>query len=141
MLDRLTDEFQQIGVRINGILDEITKDEPLSRNEVLILFHLYYSGTMSIKEMTTFLHANQGNTSTTCKRLGNLGFVRRVRSATDERSVELRLSEEGRDKCDHLKEKIYGKLEIREDDLDELLHNAQSINAVLARVLDNICQA
>ena len=58
MLDRLTDEFQQIGVRINGILDEITKDEPLSRNEVLILFHLYYSGTMSIKEMTTFLHAN-----------------------------------------------------------------------------------
>lgn len=72
-------------------LDEIGITYP----QYLVLLILWERGTCSVKEIGQLLHLDSGTLSPLLKRLEAAGFVHRQRRPTDERIVDISLSEQG----------------------------------------------
>lgn len=91
-------------------LDEIGITYP----QYLVLLILWERGTCSVKEIGQLLHLDSGTLSPLLKRLEAAGFVHRQRRPTDERIVDISLSEQGlatRERVAELPEKFRCALE------------------------------
>ncbi|MFE2044742.1 MarR family winged helix-turn-helix transcriptional regulator [Streptomyces sp. NPDC059477] len=79
----------------NGLYRVILKDLGLTYPQYLVLLVLWEHGELPVKQLGEHLRLDSGTLSPLLKRLEAAGLVRRERSTRDERSVEVRLSEEG----------------------------------------------
>ncbi|MFF6800567.1 MarR family transcriptional regulator [Streptomyces sp. NPDC012616] len=79
----------------NGVYRVILKDLGLTYPQYLVMLVLWERGTMPVKRLGEHLRLDSGTLSPLLKRLEVAGLVHRERSARDERSVEVRLTEEG----------------------------------------------
>jgi DNA-binding MarR family transcriptional regulator len=79
----------------NGVYRVILKDLGLTYPQYLVMLVLWEQGEMPVKKLGEHLRLDSGTLSPLLKRLEAAGLVRRERSARDERSVEVRLTEEG----------------------------------------------
>lgn len=79
----------------NGVYRVILKDLGLTYPQYLVMLVLWERGEMPVKKLGEHLRLDSGTLSPLLKRLEAAGLVRRERSARDERSVEVRLTEEG----------------------------------------------
>lgn len=79
----------------NGVYRVILKDLGLTYPQYLVLLVLWEQGELPVKKLGEHLRLDSGTLSPLLKRLESAGLVRRERSARDERSVEVRLTEEG----------------------------------------------
>ncbi|CAM5444994.1 MarR family winged helix-turn-helix transcriptional regulator [Streptomyces aurantiogriseus] len=79
----------------NGVYRVILKDLGLTYPQYLVMLVLWEQGTLPVKKLGEHLRLDSGTLSPLLKRLETAGLVRRERSARDERSVEVRLTEEG----------------------------------------------
>ena len=73
------------------LLDELGITYP----QYLVLLILWERGTCSVKEIGQLLHLDSGTLSPLLKRLEAAGIVRRQRRSTDERIVDISLTEQG----------------------------------------------
>jgi DNA-binding MarR family transcriptional regulator len=80
----------------NGVYRVILKDLGLTYPQYLVMLVLWEEGELPVKKLGEHLRLDSGTLSPLLKRLESAGLVRRERSARDERSVEVRLTEEGR---------------------------------------------
>lgn len=78
-----------------GIYRVILKDLGLTYPQYLVMLLLWEHGELPVKKLGEHLRLDSGTLSPLLKRLETAGLVRRERSARDERSVEVRLTEEG----------------------------------------------
>ncbi|MGW3122341.1 MarR family winged helix-turn-helix transcriptional regulator [Streptomyces sp. NPDC001107] len=78
-----------------GIYRVILKDLGLTYPQYLVMLLLWEHGELPVKKLGEHLRLDSGTLSPLLKRLESAGLVRRERSARDERSVEVRLTEEG----------------------------------------------
>src|SRR5919197_888092 len=78
-----------------GIYRVILKDLGLTYPQYLVMLLLWEHGELPVKKLGEHLRLDSGTLSPLLKRLEAAGLVRRERSARDERSVEVRLTEEG----------------------------------------------
>lgn len=79
----------------NGVYRVILKDLGLTYPQYLVMLVLWEHGELPVKKLGEHLRLDSGTLSPLLKRLETAGLVRRERSARDERSVEVRLTEEG----------------------------------------------
>lgn len=78
-----------------GVYRVILKDLGLTYPQYLVMLVLWEHGDLPVKKLGEHLRLDSGTLSPLLKRLESAGLVRRERSARDERSVEVRLTEEG----------------------------------------------
>jgi len=69
---------------------------PLSVVQHRVLLLLEEAGSLSVNQVAERLGVDQSNASRHCTRLVQLGLVRRTPAARDRRSVDMRLTSEGR---------------------------------------------
>ncbi|MEU9342768.1 MarR family transcriptional regulator [Streptomyces sp. NPDC048278] len=79
----------------NGVYRVILKDLGLTYPQYLVMLVLWEQGDLPVKKLGEHLRLDSGTLSPLLKRLEAAGLVRRERSTRDERSVEVRLTEEG----------------------------------------------
>lgn len=78
-----------------GLYRVLLKDLGLTYPQYLVMLVLWEHGDQPVKKLGEHLRLDSGTLSPLLKRLEAAGLVRRERSARDERSVEVRLTEEG----------------------------------------------
>lgn len=78
-----------------GLYRVVLKDLGLTYPQYLVMLVLWEHGDQPVKKLGEHLRLDSGTLSPLLKRLEAAGLVRRERSARDERSVEVRLTEEG----------------------------------------------
>ncbi|MGW0763899.1 MarR family winged helix-turn-helix transcriptional regulator [Streptomyces sp. NPDC002676] len=79
----------------NGVYRVILKDLGLTYPQYLVMLVLWEQGELPVKKLGEHLRLDSGTLSPLVKRLEGAGLVRRERSAQDERSVRVLLTEEG----------------------------------------------
>ncbi|MEV6208750.1 MarR family transcriptional regulator [Kitasatospora sp. NPDC051914] len=79
----------------NGLYRVVLKDLDLTYPQYLVMLVLWEYGDLPVKEIGERLRLDSGTLSPLIKRLEASGRVRRERSTEDERSVTVRLTEEG----------------------------------------------
>ncbi|MET9681310.1 MarR family winged helix-turn-helix transcriptional regulator [Streptomyces coeruleorubidus] len=79
----------------NGVYRGILNDLGLTYPQYLVMLVLWEHDELPVKKLGEHLRLDSGTLSPLLKRLEAAGLVRRERSARDERSVEIRLTEEG----------------------------------------------
>ncbi len=79
----------------NGVYRVILKDLGLTYPQYLVMLVLWEQGDLPVKALGEQLRLDSGTLSPLVKRLETAGLVRRERSAEDERSVRVHLTEEG----------------------------------------------
>ncbi|MFE1249724.1 MarR family winged helix-turn-helix transcriptional regulator [Streptomyces sp. NPDC058741] len=80
----------------NGVYRQVLKDLGLTYPQYLVMLVLWEHGALPVKKLGEHLRLDSGTLSPLLKRLEAAGLVTRERSARDERSVEVRLTQEGR---------------------------------------------
>src|SRR4051812_37835998 len=78
-----------------GVYRVLLKDLGLTYPQYLVMLLLWEHGDLPVKKLGEHLRLDSGTLSPLLKRLETAGLVQRERSARDERSVEVRLTEEG----------------------------------------------
>jgi DNA-binding MarR family transcriptional regulator len=78
-----------------GVYRVILKDLGITYPQYLVMLVLWEHGDLPVKKLGEHLRLDSGTLSPLLKRLETAGLVRRERSARDERSVEVRLTEQG----------------------------------------------
>ena len=79
----------------NGVYRVVLKDLGLTYPQYLVMLVLWEEGTLPVKKLGEHLRLDSGTLSPLLKRLESAGLVRRERSARDERSVEVLLTDQG----------------------------------------------
>ncbi|MET7849440.1 MarR family transcriptional regulator [Streptomyces avermitilis] len=79
----------------NGVYRVVLKDLGLTYPQYLVMLVLWEHGALPVKKVGAHLRLDSGTLSPLLKRLETAGLVRRERSARDERSVYVHLTEEG----------------------------------------------
>jgi DNA-binding MarR family transcriptional regulator len=80
----------------NSVYRTVLKDLGLTYPQYLVMLVLWEHGELPVKKLGEHLRLDSGTLSPLLKRVEAAGLVRRERSARDERSVEVRLTGEGR---------------------------------------------
>ncbi|MGW1818704.1 MarR family winged helix-turn-helix transcriptional regulator [Streptomyces sp. NPDC002125] len=80
-----------------GVYREALKDLGLTYPQYLAMMVLWEHGPLPVKSIGELLHLDSGTLSPLLKRLESAGLVRRERSAEDERSVTVHLTDAGAD--------------------------------------------
>ncbi|MFD6099993.1 MarR family winged helix-turn-helix transcriptional regulator [Nocardiopsis flavescens] len=80
---------------LTGLYRELLGDLGLTYPQYLVMLALWEHGTLSVKGLSRVLHLDSGTLSPLLRRLEGLGAVTRTRSTSDERVVEIGLTESG----------------------------------------------
>lgn len=87
--------LQSASRAFNGVYRVLLKDLGLTYPQYLVMLALWEHGTLPVRKLGEHLRLDSGTLSPLLKRLEAAGLVHRERSARDERSVEVRPTEEG----------------------------------------------
>lgn len=126
---------------VDRFLDNILKDEEISRVHVLILLSLSEKRKKECKanvnDIVTSLALNQGNTSSVLKKMEKMNLIERTRNKQDERKVEIALTKYGREKLDIVEERIRKiekalKEEYTNNEKDRLMNGIGELNKMVS---------
>jgi DNA-binding MarR family transcriptional regulator len=112
------------------ILDELGLTYP----QYLVLLVLWEDNTVTVRRLGERLQLDSGTLSPLLKRLETGGFVVRQRSSTDERSVEVRLTDKGRElevRAECIPESLFAPTDLTEEQITDLRDAAQHLSAAL----------
>jgi MarR family transcriptional regulator, organic hydroperoxide resistance regulator len=107
----------------NGVYRVLLKDLGITYPQYLVLLVLWEHRQLPVKKLGEHLRLDSGTLSPLLKRLEAAGLVRRERSARDERSVEVRLTEEGtamRERAEQVPRRIVAATGFDADEIREL---------------------
>ncbi|MER5938130.1 MarR family transcriptional regulator [Streptomyces sp. NPDC001928] len=117
-----------------GVYRVVLKDLGLTYPQYLVMLVLWEHGDQPVKKLGEHLRLDSGTLSPLLKRLETAGLVRRERSARDERSVEVRLTEEGvalRERALQVPRRIAAATGFDEDAIGELRERLDLLTAAL----------
>ncbi|MFJ3302756.1 MarR family winged helix-turn-helix transcriptional regulator [Streptomyces sp. NPDC086549] len=118
----------------NSVYRVILKDLGLTYPQYLVLLVLWEHGDLPVKKLGEHLRLDSGTLSPLVKRLEGAGLVRRERSTRDERSVDVRLTEEGaalRERALQVPRRIAAATGFGIDDIDDLRERLDRLTTAL----------
>ncbi|NUO41021.1 MAG: MarR family transcriptional regulator [Streptomyces sp.] len=124
----------------NGVYRVILKDLGLTYPQYLVMLVLWEQGDLPVKKLGEHLRLDSGTLSPLLKRLEAAGLVHRERSVRDERSVEVRLTEEGRALREHalqVPRRIAGATGFDVDEIRELRARLDELTTALDTAASN----
>lgn len=107
-------------------LDEILLTYP----QYLVMVVLWENGSMNISKIGKFLHLDNGTLTPLLKRMEQTGFLIRVRNSSDERTVQISLTEKGtelRKKASHIPQAVQACIGISNEKSAQLLSGLNEI--------------
>lgn len=90
-------ELFRIRLSYDRFITPIVSDVGLTEGTAALLHIISSCSEPTVKTVVEELELNQGNASTMCKRLEQLGYIIRKKNKTDERSVTLEVTDAGRE--------------------------------------------
>ncbi len=128
--------------RLSRILDAcLTKAmAPVSRAygitvaQAQLLFSLHKNSESTVGSLAERMGVARTNASAMCKKLANMGFIKRIRRQDDERVVSLTLTERGRAAAravERRMEKMYRRKEVDLQKMEEMMHSFEAISRFL----------
>ncbi|PYE19114.1 DNA-binding MarR family transcriptional regulator [Williamsia limnetica] len=112
------------------LLDQLGLTYP----QYLVLLVLWEDERVTVRRLGERLHLDSGTLSPLLKRLEAIGFVQRQRSVADERSVEVTLTESGRELESQalcIPENLFGASGLTVDEIENLRDAVQRLTHVL----------
>lgn len=112
------------------LLDQLGLTYP----QYLVLLVLWEDERVTVRRLGERLHLDSGTLSPLLKRLEAIGFVQRQRSVADERSVEVTLTESGRElesQAQCIPENLFGASGLTVDEIENLRDAVQRLTHVL----------
>ena len=82
---------------VTGLYRELLREVDLTYTQYLVMRLLWQRGPVAVKDIAAVLVLDYGTLSPLLKRLEARGLITRVRRADDERSVEIHLTDAGRE--------------------------------------------
>lgn len=130
--------FWRISRVVNDCLDRalrpIEKRYGITSVQAQLLFSVHKSPNASVGMLAEKLGLARTNTSAMCKKLANMGFLKRIRREDDERVVSVSLTETGEAAAcavEKRMEKIYKKMRISAKEMKALLHTFTEMSTLL----------
>ncbi|MEU6802074.1 MarR family winged helix-turn-helix transcriptional regulator [Streptomyces neyagawaensis] len=118
----------------NGVYRVVLKELGITYPQYLVMLVLWEQGELPVKKLGEYLRLDSGTLSPLLKRLEAAGLVRRERSARDERSVEVRLTEEGtalRERALAVPRRIFSATAFDVDEIHDLRDRLDRLTAAL----------
>ncbi|MEU6575956.1 MarR family transcriptional regulator [Streptomyces sp. NPDC046805] len=118
----------------NGVYRTLLKDLGLTYPQYLVMLVLWERGELPVKKLGEHLRLDSGTLSPLIKRLEAAGLVRRERSTRDERSVDVRLTDQGaalRERALRVPRRIVEATGFDLDEIRELREHLDRITAAL----------
>ncbi|MCL6738721.1 MarR family winged helix-turn-helix transcriptional regulator [Streptomyces neyagawaensis] len=118
----------------NGVYRVVLKELGITYPQYLVMLVLWEQGELPVKKLGEYLRLDSGTLSPLLKRLEAAGLVRRERSARDERSVEVRLTEEGtalRERALAVPRRIFSATTFDVDEIRDLRDRLDRLTAAL----------
>ncbi|MFJ5773681.1 MarR family winged helix-turn-helix transcriptional regulator [Streptomyces sp. NPDC093094] len=118
----------------NGVYRVVLKELGLTYPQYLVMLVLWERGEQPVKKLGEHLRLDSGTLSPLLKRLEAAGLVHRERSTRDERSVEVRLTEEGeamRERALAVPRRIVGSTGFALDEISELRERLDRLTTAL----------
>lgn len=106
----------------------------LTYPQYLVLLVLWEEGPVTVGRLGERLHLDSGTLSPLLKRLEANGFVVRQRSRSDERQVEIDLTDAGRaleERAQCIPEELFQATRLSVDDVEQLRDAVRQLNDVL----------
>lgn len=122
-----------------GLYRVLLKDLGLTYPQYLVMLVLWEHGDLPVKKLGEHLRLDSGTLSPLLKRLETAGLVRRERSARDERSVEVRLTEDGtalRERALEVPRRIGAATGFELDEIRELRERLDRLTTELDRAVE-----
>lgn len=116
------DMLRTINEDIEQVFRPLADAHRLTMIQMRLLIELYRGGDHTIGSLAKAVSLTGGNASAMCKRLEKEGYLTRVRGTSDERVVNLRLTEQGERTVSEIEdtlEKRFGPL-MKQKQTDEL---------------------
>lgn len=88
--------FRYLRTSMDSIFRPVVEDLGLTMLQARILVEVQTAGRITIGELGEAIGSGSGNVSAMCKRLEQMGLVRRERALSDERVVHVSLTEAGK---------------------------------------------
>jgi len=136
--ERFKDELWQTAVSFKTAFEEVIfpvfESEGLTQLQANVLFGIKNNFTHKVGEMAEILKENQGNFSSACKKMEQMGLIFRERSKEDERVVTLKVTELGERKLRNIHEKfrgIYQSLNIPEEQCETILNGLKTMREII----------
>ncbi|MEY9488262.1 DNA-binding MarR family transcriptional regulator [Streptomyces calvus] len=123
----------------NGVYRVVLKDLGITYPQYLVMLVLWEHGALPVKKLGEHLRLDSGTLSPLLKRLETAGLVRRERSARDERSVEVRPTEEGvalRQRALAVPRRIVAATGFEIDEIRDLSGHLHRLTAALDKAAD-----
>ncbi len=130
--DQLVEELFDLWRWLRHVSHSIREGEATSQ-QFWLLHQLRNRGTLTVGEVAAALGVSQSSATIACKRLESAGLVRRERRTTDERVVEITLTEEGRCKVESWRQRRRKAVANLLEPLD--LEEREELQRLVARVL------
>ena len=100
-----------------------------------LLFSLHKNSESTVGSIAERLGVAKTNASAMCKKLANMGFIKRIRRKDDERIVSLTLTERGKAAAKAIEmrlEKIYRRKKVNLQEMEEMVHSFEELSRFLA---------
>lgn len=117
---------------VNAVYRPLLEPLGLTHPQYLVMLALWERSPRSVKDLGVALQLEPATLSPLLKRLESIGYVRRRRSGTDERVLEITLTDAGvalRDKAETIPPRIVERLGMELEELEQL---RKSLNQVIA---------
>jgi DNA-binding MarR family transcriptional regulator len=117
---------------VNAVYRPLLEPLGLTHPQYLVMLALWDRSPRSVKDLGTTLQLEPATLSPLLKRLEAIGYVRRRRSETDERVLEITLTDAGvalRARAETIPPRIVERLGMQLDELERL---RESLNQVIA---------
>lgn len=111
----------------------ILEEFDLTYPQYLVLMLLWEKQPQSVSQLGDELHLDSGTLTPLLKRLEQKEIIRRQRATSDERIVEISLTEKGeelREKAEEIPQRIAGKINITQEE-------SEILRRIIAKIINN----
>ncbi|CZQ95052.1 MarR family winged helix-turn-helix transcriptional regulator [Trichococcus ilyis] len=130
------DLLRTIQVSKDTVICPVAKDYCITPLQLRILMEVNLSEDLSLNQLAKVMDMNNGNVSTICKKLEQLGYLTRERRADDERFITLKLSPEGAKILQQMERDIESKYcllmeDVSEERLEKIVAGIKELKALI----------
>ncbi|MDT3428896.1 DNA-binding MarR family transcriptional regulator [Paenibacillus forsythiae] len=94
-VSNVMNQMTELQQKSQAFIERIIKPSSLTPNQILLLFQLRLSGSLTITDVAEWFAVTPGAASSMSDKLEDLGLLRRMRASEDRRVVTIVLTEQG----------------------------------------------
>lgn len=123
-------EMRQLQQKSRMFMENLTSNDQLSQNQLMLLMDLKLTGSMRITDISERFFITAGAATSMCDKLEELNYINRIRTMEDRRVVMVALTDSGEQKL----ASVFKRLPA--DQLQTIAAVFKEINELMSQVID-----